>query len=107
MKVEFKEKKAFLEVTNDSANVLVLDHQKAKEILDIRSLGYYKIPQGVLQQRLSKYSSSESLQNIFELYNNFKKYVTRRNNKFKRSISLIRTSDPRRELTDKELLKVQ
>ena len=41
-------------------------------MLEIRSLGYYKIQQSVLQQRLSKYCSLKSLPNIFEQYNNFK-----------------------------------
>ena len=38
---------------------LSLDPKRALAILDIRSLGYYKI-QGVLQQRLNKYYSFES-----------------------------------------------
>ena len=35
-------------------------------ILDIRSLGYYNIMQGVFQKKFSNYYSFESLQNIFE-----------------------------------------
>ena len=48
-------KKAFLEVTNDSTKVRHLDPKGAVVILDCRSLGSYKIQQGVLQQSLSKY----------------------------------------------------
>ena len=60
MKVKFERKKAFYEVTNDSMQVIVLDPKGAVAILDIRSLGYYKIQQGVLQKMLSKYYSFES-----------------------------------------------
>ena len=66
MKVTFERNNALLEVTNDSTKVTVLDPNRTIEILDIRSLGYYEIYQGVLQQRLNKYYLFESLHNIFE-----------------------------------------
>ena len=49
MIVEFKGSKAFLEVTDDSIKVIVLDPKGTVVILDIRSLESYKIQQGVLQ----------------------------------------------------------
>ena len=71
IKVKFERNKEFIEVTNDSTKVIVLDPKRIVAVLHIRLLGYYKFQQGVLQQRLSKYYSFESLQNIFEGYNNF------------------------------------
>ena len=38
-------------------------------ILDLRSLGYYKIKQGVLQQNLSKYYHFESVDKLCEEFN--------------------------------------
>ena len=38
-------------------------------ILDLRSLGYYKIKQGVLQQNLSKYYHFESVERLCEELN--------------------------------------
>ena len=72
MKVNFEENWAFFEIPNDSSQVIVLDPQRVLSILDIRSLGYYKIQQGVLQQGLSKYYSFEFLHNLFERYLNFR-----------------------------------
>ena len=40
-------------------------------ILDLRSLGYYKISQGVLQQRLSKYYHFEPADALCEQFNKF------------------------------------
>ena len=53
MKVKFERNEAFLEVTDVSTHVIVLDPKKAIAILDIRSLGYHKIQWGDLHQRLS------------------------------------------------------
>ena len=38
-------------------------------ILDLRSLGYYKIKQGVLQQNLSKCYHFESVERLYEEFN--------------------------------------
>ena len=75
VKVRSESYKASLEVANNLTKVMVLDPKWEVVISDIRALGYYKIKQGVLQQRLSKYYSFESLQNIFEGYNNFRNKV--------------------------------
>ena len=58
---KFERNKAFLEETKDWTQVIVLDPKRAMAILDINAFGYNKIQQGVLQQRLSKYCSFESL----------------------------------------------
>ena len=40
-------------------------------ILDIRSMGYYKIEQGILQQNLSKYYRFKSADTLCEQFNTF------------------------------------
>ena len=40
-------------------------------ILDLRSLGYYKIKQGILQQNLSKYYKFERAHNPCKHFNKF------------------------------------
>ena len=40
-------------------------------ILDLRSMGYYKIKQGALQENLSKYYSCESADTLCEQFNRF------------------------------------
>ena len=40
-------------------------------IMDIRSLGYYKIKQGILQQNLSKYYKFEKAEKLCEYFNKF------------------------------------
>ena len=59
LKVKFTRNAAILDVTNSSSEILILNPKEALGILDLRSLGYYKIKQGVLQQNLSKYYEFE------------------------------------------------
>ena len=40
-------------------------------IVDLRSLGYYEIKQGILQQNLSKYYSFERAETLCEYFNKF------------------------------------
>ena len=40
--------------------ILIFDRKTTIGILDLRSLGYYKIKQGVLQQNLNKYHFEEA-----------------------------------------------
>ena len=40
-------------------------------ILDLQSLGYYKIKQGVLQQNLSKHYHFESADTVYDQFNRF------------------------------------
>ena len=59
---------ATLDVTNSSLEIVILI---AKEMLgksDLRSIGYYKIKHGVLQQNLSKYFRFESPDAFWEWY---------------------------------------
>ena len=41
------------------------------ENLDLRSMGYYKIKQGILQQNLSKFYRFESANTLCEQFNRF------------------------------------
>ena len=42
-------------VNNSNLDTLILNPEEALGILDLRSLGYYKIKQGVIQQKLSRF----------------------------------------------------
>ena len=50
----------------------MFDPKEMLGILHLRSLGYYKIKQGILQQNLSKYYRFKSADNLCE---QFKKFI--------------------------------
>ena len=76
-------------------------------IVDIRSLGYYKIQQGILQQNLSKYYNFEEAGKLCEYFNKFVNTLK----KDREQISLVDKypwldlEDERRNMTDREILE--
>ena len=55
LKVKFVQNITMLDmVNNSSSGTLILNPSEALGILDLRSLGYYKIKQGVIQQKISR-----------------------------------------------------
>ena len=55
LKLKFTQNLAILDVTNSGLETVIFDLKEMLEILDLRSIGYYQIIQGILQQNLSKY----------------------------------------------------
>ena len=69
LKLKFIINKAMLDITNDMRETLIFDKKATIGILDLRSLGYYKIKQGVLQQNLNKYYQFEEADKVCEDFN--------------------------------------
>ena len=57
-------------VNNSSSETLILSPREVLGILDLRSLGYYKIKQGVIQQKLSRYYKFKSAEKVCTQFNN-------------------------------------
>ena len=75
-------------------------------ILDLRSLGYYKIKQGVLQQNLSKCYHFESAEKLCEEFNTLvNKLKKDENASGKNKYPWLEDSDERKHMTDKEILE--
>ena len=59
-----------LDITNNMREILIFDRKTTIGILDLRSLGYYNIKQGVLQQNLNEYYHFEETNKVCEEFNN-------------------------------------
>ena len=69
LKLKFIRNKATLDITNNSRDTIIFDKRTSIGILDLRSLGYYKIKQRVLQQNLDKYYQFEEMNRICADFN--------------------------------------
>ena len=49
LKLKFVQNSATLDVNNNSLETVIFEPKQMLEILDLRSIGYYKIKQGALQ----------------------------------------------------------
>ena len=70
LKIKFTQNMAMLDMTNSSSKTLILSPKEALGILDLRSLGYYKVQQGVLQQNQSIFYEFESAENVCNQFDN-------------------------------------
>ena len=69
LKAKFIRNNALLDITNSSTETVLLDPQKHLGIVDIRSIGYYKVKHDTLQQELSKHYQFENLEKLCDSYN--------------------------------------
>ena len=93
-------------VTNSTHETVTFDSKEMLGIVDLRSMGYYKIKQGVLQQNLSCMYHFESTNMVCDqfdrLINTLRKEEeeTRSSDKY----PWLDDSDERKHMTDRELL---
>ena len=71
IKLKFTCNKAVLDIKNAGKDTMILNLKEMIGIVDIRSLGYYKIKQGILQQNLSRYYRFEEASKLCEYFNKF------------------------------------
>ena len=70
-KLKFIENSAKLDFTNNGLDTIIFGPEEVLGILDLRSLGYYKINQGILQHNLSKYYRFEKADTLCEQFIKF------------------------------------
>ena len=69
LKLKFKRNKTTLDITNNTREIIIFHKKTSIGILDLRSLGYHKVKQGVLQQNLDKYYQFEEVDKICADFN--------------------------------------
>ena len=107
LKLKFVRNCASLDVVNNTQETVIFDPNQILSILDLRSLGYYKIKQGVLQQNLSKSYHFESVEKLCEefsaIVNERKKLEETETEEDK--YPWLDDSDERKYITDREILE--
>ena len=91
LKPKFTWNLAILDLTNSGLETVIFDPKEMLGILDLRSMGYYNIKQGILQQNVSKYYRFESADTLCEQFNTFINTVKKkRKEERKEKISMVR-----------------
>ena len=107
LKLKFVRNCASLDVVNNLQEMVIFDPNQILGILDLRSLGYYKIKQGVLQQNLSKNYHFESVEKLCEQFNaivNERKKLEEKEPD-EDMYPWLDDSDERKYMTDSEILE--
>ena len=106
MKLKFIRNRAIFKVTNSTHEAVVFHLREMLGIIDLRSLGYYKIKQGVLQQNLSCMYHFKSANKVYSQFNRLvnslrkEKKETHNTDKY----PWLDDSNERKYMTDRESL---
>ena len=71
LKLKFVQNKVILDIVNKGSNTMIFRVEERIGIIDLRSLGYYKIKQRILQQNLSRYYKFEKVEKLCDCFNKF------------------------------------
>ena len=103
--LKFLQNKATLDITNKGTHTMIFKPEEMVGIVDLKSLGYFKIKQGILQQNLSRYYRFENTEKLCEYFNNF--INTLKKEREQNSLDKypwLDQDNERRHMTDKEIL---
>ena len=73
IKLKFIHNMAVLDIANKGTEPMIFRPEEMLGIVDLRSLGYYKMKQGILQQYVSKHYKFERAEKLCEYFNKFVK----------------------------------
>ena len=71
IKLKFTCNTAVLDIVNNDRETIIFKPEEMIGIVDLRSLGYYKIMQGILQQNLSNYYRFERAETLCKYFSKF------------------------------------
>ena len=104
LKVKFTQNVAMLDMTNSSSEILIFSPKEALKISDLRSLGYNKIQQGVLQQNSNRFCEFESAEKVCDQFNNTLKKEEKLDTGEK--YPWLDETDERKYMSDREILQI-
>ena len=101
IKLKFIRKKAVLKVTNKTHESVTFGRTEMMGIIDLRSLGFYKIKQGVLQEHLGRHYHFKLADNVCDqCVNLMRKEEENSEGKF----PWLEDTDKRKHMMDREIL---
>ena len=106
IKLKFTQNKAILDIVNKGTETMIFKPEEMIGVIDLRSLGYYKIKQGILQQNLSRYYKFEKAEKLCKYFNKFvnKLKKEREQKSPEGKYPWLDPDDEQRYMTDKEIL---
>ena len=107
IKLKFIRNRATLKVTNGTQERVTFNPTDMVGVVDLRSLGYYKVKQGMLQQNLSKQYHFKSANTVCDQFNrliNMLKKEEEEKGKGDDKYPWLEDSNERKHMTDREIL---
>ena len=104
IKLKFIQNKAVLKITNKTHETVTFGKTEMMGSVDLRSLGFYKIKQEVLQEHLSRHYHFELADDVCDQYNRFVNLKRKEEEKSEGKFLWLDDMDERKYMTDREIL---
>ena len=106
IKLKFIRNKAVLKVTNKTHETVTFGRTEMMGIVDLRSLGFYKIKQEVHQEHLGRHYHFELADDICDQYNRFVNLVRKEEENSEGKFPWLEDTDKRKHMTDRDTRQV-
>ena len=104
IKLKFTRNKAVLKITNKTHETVTFGRTEMMGIVDLRSLGFYKIKQEVLQENLGRHYHFELADNAYNQYNRFINLMRKEEENSEGKFPWLEDTDERKYMMDREIL---
>ena len=104
IKLKFIWNKMVLKITNKTCKTITFDRMGMMGVIDLRSLGFYKIKQEVLQEHLSRHYHFKLADDVCDQYNKLINLMRKEEEKSEGKFLWLDYMDERKYMTDREIL---
>ena len=104
IKLKLIRNKTVLKITNNTHETVTFGWMEMIGIVDLRSLGFYKIKQEVLQEHLGKHYHFELADDVCNQYNRFVNLMRKEEETSEGKYPWLKDMDERKYMTDREIL---
>ena len=105
IELKFIRNRATLKIINNTCETVTFDRKDMIGILDIRSLGYYKVRQDMLQKHLGHHYHFELAKDVCKQFNRFVNLLKKKEENPKGKYPWLDDKDERKYMMDKEILE--
>ena len=106
IKLKFIRKKEMLKITNKAHETITFSRTEMMGIVDLRSLGFYKIKQEVLQEHLSRLYHFQLADNVCHQYNWFVNLMRKEEENSEGKFPWLEDTDERKYMMDRDTRQV-
>ena len=105
IKLKFIRNKAVLKITNKTGKTVTFERTESIGVVDLRSLGFYKIKQEVLQEHLGRHYHFELADDVCDQYNRFLNLMRKEEENSEGKFPWLEDTDERKYMMDREILE--
>ena len=104
IKLKFIWNKVVLKITIKTCKTITFGRTDMMGVVDLRSLGFYKIKQEVLQEHISRHYHFELADDVCDQYNRLVNLMRKEEEKSEEKFPWLDETDKRKHMTDREIL---